>query len=153
MATIKIAVDTNIFGYAAGIGADPVKRPIAGALLNAIPSDDMIVPTQVIGEFYNILVRKGGYPPMLARKVIIDWTETITVAAYTPDTMREALEVASSRSLQIWDALILAVARANACEILLSEDMQHGFEYFGLHIVNPFKTPTDPRVARLLESP
>ena len=153
MATINVAVDANVFGYAAGIGADAIKRPVAGALLMAIPSDNLIVPTQVIGEFYDILLRKGGYPPMLARKIIIDWTETVTVAAYTPDTMREALEAASPRSLQIWDALILAVARSNACDILLSEDMQDGFDYFGMRVVNPFKTPMAPRVVELLESP
>lgn len=38
-----------------------------------------------------------------------------------------------------WDSLIVAAARAAACERLLTEDMQHGQDLDGIEIVDPFR--------------
>jgi predicted nucleic acid-binding protein len=36
---------------------------------------------------------------------------------------------------------ILAVTAENRCRILLTEDMQHGFTWRGVTVVNPYLTP------------
>jgi hypothetical protein len=40
--------------------------------------------------------------------------------------------------LAIWDAIILAAASEAGCRVLLSEDMQEGFTWGGVTIINPF---------------
>ena len=51
---------------------------------------------------------------------------------------------------QIGDALIVSVCAESKCRVLLSEDMQHGFAWGGVTIVNPFTHPTHPRLLATL---
>ncbi len=149
---MKVAIDSNIFGYAAGIGSDEAKRSRAGWLLKALQPSDMVMATQVAGEFYNILVKKGGSPPMLARKIVQDWGSTIGLTAYSPQTMQIALEGAGFFQLQIWDALILTIASEEGCQLLVSEDLQDGFVYRGVTVANPFAERLHPLLASLLDT-
>lgn len=61
-----------------------------------------------------------------------------------------ALQLATEHRLQIYDAIILASAVQAGADILLSEDMQHGFTWRGVAVVNPFAPEPDPRIAALL---
>ena len=147
---MRVAIDSNVFGYAAGIGFDATKRDTAGRLLNALRAADVVMASQVAGEFYNILVRKGSTPPVLARKIVQDWADVFGLAVPTPNTMRTALEGASVFNLQIWDALILTIAAESGCGLLLSEDMQDGFVYRGVTVANPFAETLHPLLASVL---
>ncbi len=149
---MKVAIDTNVFGYAAGIGSEEHKRAIAARLLKTISPADMVMPTQVACEFYNLLTRKGATPPKLARKIVQDWGDAIGLTAHLPDTMQTALEGAAFHSLQIWDALILTIASEAGCLLLLSEDMQDGFVYRGVTVANPFAERLHPLLASLLDT-
>ena len=51
---------------------------------------------------------------------------------------RAGSDVAVGHNLAIWDAIILAAAAEAGCRMLLSEDMQDGFTWGGVTIVNPF---------------
>ncbi len=44
----------------------------------------------------------------------------------------------SAPSATYWDAAILEAARASECEVLLSEDFNHGQDFEGVSAVNPF---------------
>lgn len=149
---MKVALDTNVLGYAAGIGSDEVKRARAKWLLKAMRPADLVMPSQVAGEFYNILVKKGGAPPKLARKIVEDWSRTIGLTIPTSDTMYKALEGAAFFNLQIWDALILTIASEASCRLLLSEDMQDGLVYRDVVVVNPFAETPHPLLTSLVES-
>ena len=48
------------------------------------------------------------------------------------------MDIAADHRLQIWDALILSVAAENGSRLLLSEDLQDGFTWHGVTVVNPF---------------
>jgi hypothetical protein len=52
--------------------------------------------------------------------------------------MLSAADLASDHQLGIWDAVILSAAAQAGCRVLLSEDLQHGFTWGGVTIVNPF---------------
>jgi predicted nucleic acid-binding protein len=41
--------------------------------------------------------------------------------------------------LSHWDSLIIAAALEGHCEVLYSEDLQHGQIIEGLEIINPFR--------------
>jgi predicted nucleic acid-binding protein len=48
------------------------------------------------------------------------------------------VSLAREHGLSFYDALIVASAVEAGCDILYSEDMQHGRTFGGLGIVNPF---------------
>jgi predicted nucleic acid-binding protein len=150
---LKLALDTNVLGYAAGIGDDEPKRRHAVQVLKAAAHQEVVIPTQVAGEFYNILTRKGGHPPKIARKIVEDWSAGVGLTAHSAATMAAALEGAAFFNLQIWDALILTIASEAGCSLLLSEDMQDGFVYRGVIVANPFAETPHPLLASLLETP
>ncbi|MGZ8805395.1 MAG: PIN domain-containing protein, partial [Microbacterium sp.] len=43
--------------------------------------------------------------------------------------------------LSFWDSLIVAAAQMADCDLLLTEDLQHGLDIDGLRVVDPFQTP------------
>ncbi|RFM26708.1 PIN domain-containing protein [Deminuibacter soli] len=55
-------------------------------------------------------------------------------------TYNHALALVTKHDLQLFDAVIVATALENNCDILYSEDMQHGQLFENqLRIVNPFQ--------------
>jgi predicted nucleic acid-binding protein len=62
--------------------------------------------------------------------------------------MLAAVDLAAEHRISIWDAVILGCAAEASCRVLFSEDMQHGFIWRGLTVINPF-SERDP----LLEGP
>lgn len=136
------AFDTNIFAYAAGIGeslADRAKVALAEDLLTgAIDQGDFVVPAQVCLEFYHVLVRKRGLDAAEAAAVVGEYTQGALIAPTDHVSLQSAFELARRHHLQIYDAVVLAAAVRGGCDILYSEDMQDGFEWEGVRIVNPF---------------
>lgn len=58
--------------------------------------------------------------------------------------MSAAVDLATVHQISIWDAVILAAAVQAGCRLLLSEDLQHGFSWGGVTVVNPFIVPRHP---------
>jgi predicted nucleic acid-binding protein len=42
--------------------------------------------------------------------------------------------------LSYWDSAIVAAARSLNASVLYTEDLNHGQEYAGVHVLNPFPT-------------
>ena len=71
---MKVALDTNILACAEGInGAE--KRDIVLELLRHVPQEAAVIPIQVIGELYHVLVRKAGRSPEMARDALLSWRD------------------------------------------------------------------------------
>ena len=68
----------------------------------------------------------------------------------TERVLSRALDVCNAHQLAIWDAVILAAASEAGCRVLLSEDMQDGFTWGGVTVVNPFAS-TPHRLLRDLQ--
>ncbi|HWB99103.1 MAG TPA: hypothetical protein VG672_20485, partial [Bryobacteraceae bacterium] len=51
----------------------------------------------------------------------------------------------------IWDAVILSAASQAGCRLLLSEDLQDGFTWGGVTVVNPFASPRHALLEALLD--
>jgi predicted nucleic acid-binding protein len=148
---VIVALDTNVLGYLAEVdrsAADRAKIDILPGLLLALGgSHRIVVPVQALGELYNLL-NKSGTSPDKSRAVVNLIAERFEPVATGIETMARALELASAHHLQIWDAVILAAARDAGARYLLTEDMQDGFEWQGIGIVNPF----EPSSAALLRT-
>jgi len=52
--------------------------------------------------------------------------------------------------LRIWDAIVLATAAEAGCQMLLTEDLQAGFTWGGVTVVNPFAVPPHTLLMGLL---
>lgn len=137
---MKVALDTNVLAYAEGVnGAE--KRDIILELVRKIPQEAAIIPVQVLGELYNVLVRKAARPPVEVRDALLSWRDAFAVAAATQDVMMMAADLATDHRFSIWDAVILSAASQAGCRLLLSEDLQDGFTWGGVTVVNPFASP------------
>ncbi len=147
---MRVALDTNVLAYAEGInGAE--QRDAALALVRRLPQEAAVVPVQVLGELFNVLVRKGGKSRRDARDALLSWRDALPVVETSPEIMLAAADLATDLQLGIWDAVILAAASRSGCRLLLSEDLQEGFTWAGVTVVNPFASPQHALLQALLE--
>jgi predicted nucleic acid-binding protein len=134
---VKAALDTNILVYAEGLNGE-VRRLQALELVARLRGADACVPAQALAELFNVLRRKGGWAATDARESILSWSDALTVISTSAAVVLAATDLAADHQLTIWDATILAAAAEAGCRLLLSEDMQGGFTWRGVTIVNPF---------------
>lgn len=146
---MKFALDTNVLVYAEGLDGIAY-RETAMSTIQRLPQDGIVVPVQVLGELYNVLLRKVGRSPLAARDVLLRWRQAYPVLDTTETAMGMAADLAAANNFQIWDAVILSVASQAGCRVLLSEDMHDGFTWGGVTIVNPFAEKPNPLLAALL---
>lgn len=147
---MRLALDTNVLVHAEGVNGIG-KRDAALDLVRCLPQAAVVVPVQVLGELFNVLVRKAGRSKPEAREALLGWQDVFPVAATSPETMLAAADLSADHGLGIWDALILAVASRSGCRLLLSEDLQDGFTWGGVTVANPFRLQRHALLDALLE--
>jgi predicted nucleic acid-binding protein len=147
---LKIALDTNILAYGEGVN-DAEKRDAVFELLDDLPQGSTVVPVQVLGELFNVLVRKARRSRAETRDALLAWRDTFPTVETTPEVMLAAVDLATDHHFSIWDAVILAAASQAGCRLLLSEDLQDGFTWGGVTVVNPFAAPRHPLLSSLLD--
>jgi predicted nucleic acid-binding protein len=145
---VRVALDTNVLVYAEGVNGLAMKKA-ALELVDKLPQNLVVLPVQTLGELFQLLVRKAGRSPADARKAILSWRNTYALAETSPEVLLSALDL-TVRQFSIWDAVILCAAAETDCHLLLSEDMQDGFVWRGVTIVNPFAKPKHSRLEALL---
>ena len=146
---MRITIDTNILAYAEGIG-DTARHNASLSLLTQLPPEYVVLPAQVLGELFRVLTGKAKCTPDTARSRVLQWADSFEVTDSTWAAFQSAFDLTDDHGFQIWDALILAVSAENRCRMLLSEDMQHGFTWRGVTVVNPYQMPTHPLLSPLL---
>ena len=146
---MRIALDTNVLAYAEGINGTK-RRDAALALIRRLPQEATVVPVQVLGELFNVLVRKGGRSRSDARDALQSWRDTFPVAETSAEVMVLAADLATDHQLGIWDSVVLSAASQSGCRLLLSEDLQEGFTWAGVTVVDPFSLPRHALLHALL---
>ena len=125
-------LDTNILVYAQQTGT---KATISQNLID----QGGIISAQVLNELANVLRKKQGRSWRDIELVFDDIDNSLDpVLPLTATTSRTALALARDDGFAFYDALIVGAAIEAGCDILYSEDMQHGRSVGGLTIVNPF---------------
>jgi len=147
---VRIALDTNVLAYAEGIG-DQTRRDTSLLLLELLPVNDVLLPAQALGELYRVLTEKARRNPGKSREAILSWADSYAVADSSWAAFQSALDLCVDHGLQIWDALIMAVAAEHRCRLLLTEDLQHGFTWRGVSVVNPYAGTIHPLLERALK--
>ena len=136
------ALDTNVLAYAAGVRrveADEAKIIQAALLIEPLLVEgELVIPAQVQAELHNLLRRKGGLSASASATKVARYAVAATTIPTDASVLAEAFELADKHGLQTYDAIVLAASAQGGCDILYSEDMQHGFEWNGVMVVNPF---------------
>lgn len=147
---MRFALDTNILVYAESGTTDP-RVEIARKLLVGLPRADTVLPVQVLGELYNVLVRKVGWDSDQAQATVVNWADAYPTYPTSAEVLLAAIDLAAAHHLRIWDAVIIAVATEMGCRFLISEDMQDGFAWNGVAVVNPFTSNCHRALAAFLK--
>ena len=125
--------DSNIPIYA--VGDDLLKAEAAAAAL----VDGGWISTQVLNETTLACRRKLRFDWDRTQQVLNELIMVTRVADLTIETHRLGVDLARRHNFQIYDSMIVASALLAGCDILYSEDMQHGLVVDGrLTITNPF---------------
>ena len=134
-------VDANILLYSLDLEpAQPAKAAIATQILTRA---DLVLSVQVLQEFYVQATharRPDALPHDIATRLIQKWLR-FRVQENTVAILQSALVLRDRYQTSYWDAAILAAAKAARCRELLSEDLNHGQDYDGVIVVNPFLIP------------
>jgi len=134
-----VFVDTNVLIYSVD-DKDPAKRNAARTWIAACWQRRCgRLSTQVLNEFYVNVRRK--FPRQLtqgdARAEIRRYQHWKPWTIDQP-TVETAWAVESRYGVNYWDALMVAAAQHQGCNVLLTEDLQHDQQIDGVRIVNPF---------------
>lgn len=149
---MNFAIDSNIMVYAEGVNG-AAGEAASRLLIHRLPEEQGLVPLQALGELYNVLTRKAGWSGERARDAVLSWRDTFTPMPTTDYALSKALDLATDHRLSVWDSVIVAVASENGCRLLISEDMQDGFTWGGVTVVNPFAVQPHRLLASLLADP
>ncbi len=136
---MRIAVDTNILAYAEGINGSDRQRE-ARTVLASLRAHPRVIPLQVLGELFSVLRRKTDRPSDSIKRDVLAWRNGAVCVPTTWEVMVRAGDLVTDHHLNIWDAVIFSAAAEAGCGMLLSEDMQDGFLWGGVRVVNPFQT-------------
>ena len=134
---MRVALDTNVLAYAEGINGAGMQAAALN-LVEHLPEDSTLLPVQILGELFNVLVRKAGRSPARARQAILTWGDAYPLIETSASVVLAAADLAVDHHLRIWDAMILSAAADGGCRLLLSEDLQEGFTWSGVTVTNPF---------------
>ena len=61
------------------------------------------------------------------------------MVAQSSELVLAASERAEREQLSLWDAMIVQAAVDAGCDVLLTEDLQHGRDHDGLAVRDPFR--------------
>jgi len=132
-------VDTNVIVYAYDETAGP-KRERARLLLSGLwESGGGVISVQVLLELFVTLTRKlRPSLPQSEAEAILEDLSLWKVVEPTKGDVLTATRVASRWGISLWDAMILVAAQDAGARVLWSEDLQHGQDYDGVSVRNPF---------------
>ena len=137
---MRAFVDTNVLVYAVD-RADPRRRGIARDVLREGADEGLVVSAQVLAEFL-VAVRRLEQPleTAVARRLAGRIAGSVEVVPQTATLVLGGAGRAAEDGISIWDAMIVEAAVAAGCDVLLTEDLQHGRDHDGVVVTDPFRT-------------
>jgi predicted nucleic acid-binding protein len=136
----RFFLDTNVFVYSFD-GTAPQKAKRARELIReAILTRRGIVSYQVVQEFFNVALRRFAVPlsALDAQQYLATTFRPLLALHSSSGLFGEALGLSEKAQLSWFDSLIVVSAIEAECEVLFSEDLQHGQKFGTLKVINPF---------------
>jgi predicted nucleic acid-binding protein len=133
----KVFLDTNILIYAYS-SSELEKQSKARLLFEK--HNEINISKQVINEISNVLFNKFKLKFYEVETTILQINNITTTFDFDIATQVKAIKLKKDYNFQFYDALIVATALENRCNILYSEDMHDELVIDKqLTIINPFK--------------
>ncbi len=134
----KIFLDTNLLIYAHTNVAVQKQQTIQQIIIN----ENTVISTQVFKEAANVLYKKFRFGWNDIQQVLREMQQNNVVHINTVTTIQQACQIANRYGFSFYDSLIVAAALEAGCQVLYSEDLQHGqvIEKV-LTVRNPFVAP------------
>lgn len=135
--SVRSFVDTNVAVYL--FDADePAKQQVAREVFESTDLQ-LVVSTQVLGEFFVTVTRKLRRPldAATAAEAVTELARLPVVIVDVP-LVGAAIETSGRSHVSYRDALIVEAAAAAGCAQLLTEDLAGGATIQGVRIENPF---------------
>ena len=138
-----------MLAYAEGTNG-AAKRDKALELIQRLPPWAIVIPVQILGELFNVLIRKARRRPDRARAAVLSWRDAYSTVETSATIIVNAADLACDHGLTICDSVVLAASADAECRLLLSEDLQAGFTWRGVTVTNPFAPALHPLLTSLL---
>jgi len=132
--------DSNIVVY--GFDRTDFEKTLVslGLLAAVAETGGGIISYQVIQEVVNVALNKfrPAMSPYEAGEYVRGLMEEFEVVLWSPGLVSRALDIRERNKFAWYDCLIVAAALEAECDVLYTEDLQHGQRIEGLTVVNPF---------------
>jgi|SRR5208282_6274955 len=136
----RFFIDTNIFIYSFDQSAPAKSRKAVQLIRDALTTQKGIVSFHVVQEFFNVALRRFSQPMQAAdaAQYLNAVFRPLLAVHSSPALYAEALFLHAQSGISWFDSLIVSAAIQARCEILFSEDLQHGQRFGSLQVRNPF---------------
>ncbi|MFL6442377.1 MAG: PIN domain-containing protein [Candidatus Sulfotelmatobacter sp.] len=136
----RFFIDTNIFVYAFDPRAPGKAKKAAQLIRRGLDSGEGVVSYQVVQEFFNVALRRFSQPMTTAEaeQYLITVFRPLLAVHSSPPLYIESLRIFAKHRLSWYDSVVVAGALEAHCEVLYSEDLQHGQRLENLTVQNPF---------------
>jgi len=136
----RFFLDTNIFVYSFDRGAGAKARRAAQLIREALATQKGVISYQVVQEFFNVALKRFAQPMQAADagQYLSAVFRPLLAVHPSPALYAEALFLHAQSGLCWYDSLIVSAAIQARCEVLFSEDLQHGQRFGTLQVRNPF---------------
>jgi predicted nucleic acid-binding protein len=137
MAGVEAFLDSNVLLYALSDARTEIeKRNRAADLIGSVRFG---ISYQVLMETWSTATRKFEKP--VAERKVLSFLELLSQFPGVEGSFslfRQAWLIAHRYQVHPYDAAIIAAAQQLEAPILYSEDMNHGQDYGGVKVINPF---------------
>jgi predicted nucleic acid-binding protein len=146
---VRSFVDTNVLVYADDDSAVDKQARARELLRELFENGNGVLSLQVLREYFVVATRKLGMDAEAARRKVEIYSRFDMAGSDIVDLLA-AIDLHRLHGMSLWDSLVVQSALATRCGVLYSEDLQHGRQFGGLRIENPFVDSPAPRSGRAL---
>jgi len=136
----KYFLDTNIFVYSFDHTARKKAARAKELIRQALDSQKGITSYQVAQEFFNVALKRFARPmrAVEAERYAGTVFRPLVAVHSSIALLNDAIRLQGHGGLSWFDALVVASAQQSGCDMLYTEDLQHGQKFGGVRVVNPF---------------
>jgi predicted nucleic acid-binding protein len=136
----RFFLDTNIFVYSFDQSAAAKAQRATQLIHEALTTQKGVISYQVVQEFFNVALRRFSQPMKAAE--CEQYLRTVfrpLLGVHSSQALyAEALHIHAESGISWYDSLIVSAALQARCDLLFTEDLQHGQRFGDIQIRNPF---------------
>jgi predicted nucleic acid-binding protein len=136
----RFFLDTNVFVYSFDQSAAVKAQKSTQLIREALTTQKGVISYQVVQEFFNVALRRFTQPMQAAdAEQYLNTVFRPLLGVHSSQALyAEALQLHTQSGLSWYDSLIVSAAIKARCDLLFTEDLQHGQRFGALQVRNPF---------------